>query len=139
MADVCHDFLFMIDHSPYLSNPISFWSARDSTLMDLATLFKEVEPISLQFPDGALYRPGPYVIESVSSEDLEPILPLDTENLPRYLHGFKLFVIMLALLLSMFLVRLILNPTPILSWHTELIVSSRSHWIWYVVSATALR
>lgn len=35
---------------------------------------------------------------------------LDSDNVPRYLHGFKLFVVMLALLLSMFLVWPSLTP-----------------------------
>ncbi len=46
-------------------------------------------------------------MESVPNEDKEPVLatvPLECEDPPRYLHGFDLAVVMLALLLSMFLV-----------------------------------
>ena len=45
-------------------------------------------------------------IQSAESDDKEP---LNDEEPPEYLHGFKLFVVLVALLLSMFLVLLSLT------------------------------
>ena len=58
-------------------------------------------------------------MESMPSQDKESVLaivPPEPDNVPRYLHGFKLFVIMLALLLSMFLVWLSLTPNVVLTF-----------------------
>ena len=53
-------------------------------------------------------QPGEYVMESVVSPlpsgEKDPIIP-ESDNAPKYPHGLKLSVVMLALLLSMFLVR----------------------------------
>ena len=56
---------------------------------------------------------------SQEDDDKQPVLAnftLDYDSGPRYLHGFKLFVVMLALLLSMFLVWLFLTPVLCLTF-----------------------
>jgi len=75
--------------------------------MDPPTRFKDKEQTSLGQADRPYTRSEDYVMESVPNEDKEPVLatvPLECEDPPRYLHGFDLAVVMLALLLSMFLV-----------------------------------
>ena len=54
----------------------------------------------------------PHEDEEKDEEKLSVLanVTLDSDNAPRYLHGFKLFVVMLALLLSMFLVWPSLTP-----------------------------
>ena len=76
------------------------------------TLPKEKGQITLDQADEAGIQSEAGVMDSVQREDKEPIVPLETDNVPGYLHGFNLFIIMLALLLSMFLVWLILFSTP---------------------------
>ena len=54
---------------------------------------------------------GPTPVASVQSKEKEPLAStiLDTqepEDAPSYVHGLKLFVVMLAILLSMFFVWL---------------------------------
>ena len=48
--------------------------------------------------------------EDEEKDSVLAIITPDSDNVPGYLHGFKLFVVMLALLLSMFLVWPSLTP-----------------------------
>ena len=48
-------------------------------------------------------------IQPVQSDDKESREPLNDEAPPEYLHGFKLFIVLVALLLSMLLVLLSLT------------------------------
>ena len=49
-------------------------------------------------------NPEANATQSDQSDDKESTEPLNDEALPEYLHGFKLFIVLVALLLSMFLV-----------------------------------
>lgn len=69
--------------------------------------------MSLGKANGADTRSEAFAVLSVQSNDKEPMVPLELEDIPRYYHGFQLFIVMLALLLSMFLVWL--SCTSVLS------------------------
>ena len=91
--------------------------------MNSPTFVQDKERVSLAQADdaGVCSDPEACVTQPVSSQAKESVIaivPSEADDVPRYLHGFKLFVIMSALLLSMFLVGL--SSTPMLSGHSEL-------------------
>ena len=65
---------------------------------------KEKDLTSLPQVDPTNLNPEASAIRSVQSDDKESTEPLNDEASPEYLHGFKLFIVLVALLLSMFLV-----------------------------------
>ncbi|KAL2050628.1 hypothetical protein ABVK25_009136 [Lepraria finkii] len=67
---------------------------------------KERDLTSLPQVDPTAINPEANAIQSVQSDDKESTEPLNDEAPPEYLHGFKLFIVLVALLLSMFLVAL---------------------------------
>ena len=78
--------------------------------MNPSTIGTEKERSSSDLALGTDNRSQAHIMESVPGQDKESvvsIIPIDTDNAPRFLHGFKLFIVMLALLLSMFLVWLL--------------------------------
>ena len=78
--------------------------------MNPSTIVTEKEDISPDLADGTDHPSQTHTMESAPGQDKESvvsILPIETDMDPRFLHGFKLFIVMLALLLSMFLVWLL--------------------------------
>lgn len=65
---------------------------------------KEKDQTSLPRGDLTNINPEANAIQSVQSDDKESREPLNDGAPPEYLHGFKLFIVLVALLLSMFLV-----------------------------------
>ena len=65
---------------------------------------KERDLTSLPQVNPTDINPEANAIQSVQSDDKESTDPLNDEAPPEYLHGFKLFIVLVALLLSMFLV-----------------------------------
>ena len=78
--------------------------------MNPSTIVTEKKHVSPDLADGTDDRSQAHITESVPGQDKESVIsviPIETDNAPRFLHGFKLFIVMLALLLSMFLVWLL--------------------------------
>ena len=74
--------------------------------MDSSISSKEEEPKPLPQGDPTDMKSEANAAQSVQSEDKDSIEPLNDDTPPEYLHGFKLFIVLVALLLSMFLVSL---------------------------------
>ena len=72
--------------------------------MESPIFSKERDLTSLPQVDPTAINPEANAIQSVQSDDKESTEPLNDEAPPEYLHGFKLFIVLVALLLSMFLV-----------------------------------
>lgn len=70
---------------------------------------KEKDLTTLPQVDPTNFIPEANAIQSTQSDDKESTGPLNDEAPPEYLHGFKLFIVLVALLLSMFLVLLSLT------------------------------
>ena len=86
--------------------------------MNPSTIVTEKEPITPDLAGGTDNRSQAHIMESVPGQDKESVvsfIPIEIEDAPRFLRGFKLFIVMLALLLSMFLVCLLPKSNVVLA------------------------
>lgn len=80
---------------------------------------KEINLTSLPHIDPINIDSAASATQSVQNDDKESIAPLNDEAAPAYLHGFKLFIVLVALLLSMFLVLFSLTHRNRLHTHVN--------------------